>query len=194
MRTGFFLSPLLLCGGPKFKTHDAIALQMDDMAFRKRNEPNTTPSKPQTESRQEIQNINTTQNNLAIDVDSVDYFGANPNGGVQLTRQGIENARGVTTPIFVAEQKLQQAVNNAGGKPPKEAFQSLLNAIGAASDAGVSERAPQMLRAASLAQAFERAIETSVAQESVPPDPLVEKLDLLFDEGYSIPDLDPDLL
>ncbi len=71
---------------------------------------------------------------------------------------------------------------------------ALRNAIGVAADAGVSERAPQMLRAAGLAQAIEQAAKTSSELGETPPDSLAEKMDALFDEDYFVPEIDPDLL
>jgi len=122
------------------------------------------------------------------DVDDLEFFGAV--GGGTLTREGIANAQKVTTSVFDHETRLQEAVEQAGQLPPKEAVENLQNVIGEAYSSGLTVNSPPMKMAATLLQALEQAVDEGVDAEIAEVDPLDDKMDVLFADEYFVPDLD----
>merc|ERR1711920_750675 len=120
------------------------------------------------------------------DVDDIEFHGAV--GGGVLTRNGIREAQRNTAPVVVFEERLQEAVNSAGTLPPREAVEMLQRVIGEAFTNGVSPSSPLMRAAAALLNALEVAAAQNVAEEA--EDPLTDKLNSLFADEYSVPDID----
>ena len=120
------------------------------------------------------------------DVDDIEFFGAV--GGGTLTREGIEMANRVATPAIDAEAALQEAVNEAGSLPPKEAAELLERLIGEAYTANVSPKSPQMRSAAALLSALEEAAKQGQRpKRDVQADALASKMDAIFGGGYADP-------
>lgn len=132
------------------------------------------------------------QPNLSTSVDDMNFFGAT--GGGQLTRENIRNARKTTSPRIDAMEALSAACKE---KQPSAAKLSEL--IGDAYQAGVAVDAPQMKKAAALLAALESAMMSrEEEQQAAQQDPtsggdISSKLDALFVDEYSLPELDEDL-
>ena len=93
-------------------------------------------------------------------------------------------------------EMLAAAVKGAGGtRSAKESAAALSEAIGAAYEANVNIKAPQMVKAAGLLAAFEAAEAQAgeAAKAAAASDGgLSSKLDSLFDGGYALPDYEVD--
>ena len=109
---------------------------------------------------------------------------------LQLTRESIQSSARASSPAIRAEEALQVVVQTVGQLTPEAAIDKLQEAIGAAYEANVDIRSPQMKVAAALMSTLENA--RAIADDAPAADPFAAQMDSLFANEYAMPDLDLD--